>query len=138
MKNVRWISCIAVWLLFFSCQNTKESYVRKILSGVCFWDVLESDFKMDKVKFAYRLLPEGVCYKYRYNYIDNEKQISVSPIDQERGEVDIKWQVKGDSVLTMGNIDYRVLIIDKEYLLLETSASRNFILQKNCNTYIKD
>ena len=93
---------------------------------------------MDKVKFAYRLLPEGVCYKYRYNYIDNEKQISVSPIDQERGEVDIKWQVKGDSVLTMGNIDYRVLIIDKEYLLLETSASRNFILQKNCNTYIKD
>ena len=126
------------YVIFLSCQSNKEGYIKSILSDVCFWDVLESDFKMDKVQFAYRLLPEGVCYKYRYNYVNNEKQISVSPIDQEKGEVDIKWQLKNDSVLTIANIDYRVLTIDKEYLLLETSASRNFILQKNCKTFIKD
>ncbi len=138
MKNVKWISCLVVCVIFLSCQNNKVGYIRSILSSVCFWDVLENDLKMDKVEFAYRLLPEGVCYMYRYNYVNNKKQISVSPIDQEKGEVDIKWQVKNDSVLTIANIDYRVLAVDKEYILLESSTSRNFILQKNCKTFIKD
>lgn len=59
-------------------------------------------------------------------------------MDKEKGEVDIKWYVKSDSVLTIEKVDYKVLIVDKNYVLLETSSSPGFILQKNCQTFIID
>ncbi len=137
-RNTNRISILIILGIIFSCQNSRQSYLRDILSDVCFWDVLDKDFNVKNVKYTYRLLPGGTCYMYRYNYSNNEKQNSVSHRDKEKGEVDIKWYVKSDSVLTIEKVDYKVLIVDKNYVLLETSSSPGFILQKNCQTFIID
>ena len=59
-------------------------------------------------------------------------------MDEEKGEVDIKWHLKSDSVLTIEKTDYSILSVDKKYMLLAGSFSDTFILQKNCKTYIRD
>lgn len=124
--------------ILFSCNNPRQNYIRGVLSKACFWDVLDEDLSPKHAKYAYRLFPNGTCYKYRYNYLNEEKQKSVSPIDRAKGEVDIKWQLVNDSVLTIGNAGYKVLKVEQNAIWLEDSSAQSFLLQKNCGTYIVD
>lgn len=137
-RNTSIISIIIILAVLFSCQNPHQDHIRGILSKVCFWDILDKDLNAKNVMYTYRLLPNGTCYKYRYNYLNKEKQNSVSPIDKEKGEVDIKWYMKSDSVLTIEKVDYKVLKVDNSSIWLETSSSYSFMLLKNCSTFIKD
>lgn len=136
--NVKGILLFLLTAMFMSCQQPRLPYVRGILSGVCFWDILDGDLNANKATFTYRLLPDGTCYKYRYHYRDNEKQKSVSPIDKEKGEVNIKWNLKSDSMLTIGETDYKVEKVEKEVVWLRTPNSHSIMLLKNCSTYIID
>jgi hypothetical protein len=71
---------IVVLFLFHNKNVCQEITKRKALSntrlGKCV--VLK---KLRKLKLTARLLPDGTCYKYRYNYRKQEKQNSVSPVD---------------------------------------------------------
>jgi len=124
--------------VLMSCQPPRQDYIRGILSSGCFWDVLNKDLKAKNAQYTYRLLPDGTCYKYQYQYLNGEKQNAVSPIDKDKGEVDIKWSLKSDSVLTIGTEDYKVLKADDRSVWIQTTSSPSFLLQKNCSTYIRD
>jgi hypothetical protein len=137
-ENSLVILLLPILLMLFSCQGSRQHHIRSILSGVCFWDVLTREFNAANIRYTYRLLPDGTCYMYRYHYLNNEKQNSVSPVYEEKGEVDIKWSLKSDSILVIGKSDYKVLTVDKDYLLLANDPSHSFLLQKNCTTFIKD
>jgi hypothetical protein len=138
LRNTNGISILIILGVLFSCQNPRQNYIRGILSSGCFWDVLDNDLNTKNVKYTYRLLPDGKCYMYRYHYLNKEKQNSISHMDEAKGEVDIKWYLKSDSVLTIDKMDYKVLKVDKSSIWLEDSSSHSFVLQKNCRTYIRD
>jgi hypothetical protein len=136
--KIRALSILISIGLFYSCQDSRQVYIRSLLSNVCFWDVLGKDFNTKSVKYTYRLLPDRICYQYQYQYIGNEKQKSVTPTDKENGEVNIGWDLKSDSVLTIGKEVYKVRKVDDSTVWLETSSKNSLVLHKNCSAFIID
>lgn len=137
-RNTIYILLLVVFGIATSCQPPRENYIRSVLSDVCFWDVLEKDFDAKAVTTTYRLLPDGRCYKYHYGYSNQEKQKWVKPVDATKGEIDIKWSLQSDSVLTLGEEAYRILKVEKEAVWLKSASLEDVLLSKNCTTYIVD
>lgn len=121
-----------------ACENPRKGYIQGILGSGCFWDVVDKEVNVRKATYTYRLLPDGTCYKYRYNYLGLEKQTSVSPVDVTKGEVDVQWRVLNDSVVRIAKEDYKVLKVDKTAVWLESPTTESFMLLKNCKTFITD
>lgn len=141
MLTNRITSGILVLILLTSlvaCGKSRKGYIRGILGSGCFWDVVDEEMNAKKATYTYRLLPNGTCYKYRYNYVDQAKQTSVSPVDVAKGEVDIQWAVQSDSVVRIANVAYKVRKVDNTSVWLESPSLQSFMLLKNCSTFITD
>jgi hypothetical protein len=121
-----------------SCQTPHGEYISRALVNGCFWDVLNESFDAKHIKYTYRFLPNGTCYKYQYDYDGHLKQKSVSPLDKIKGETDIGWQSENDTVLTIGKTDYRILKVENGTIWLESPNAESFIIRKNCTTYIRE
>jgi hypothetical protein len=98
--------------LLVSCQTPRGESISRTLVNGCFWDVWNESFDAKHIKYTYRFLPNGTCYKYQYDYVGQQKQNAVSHLDKIKGETDIGWQSENDTVLTIGKTDYKILKIE--------------------------
>jgi len=130
---------IALVCLIAACKAvSRSSHIQDILEGPCFWDVLDSVGNHASILYTYRFLPEGVCYKYRYQYQDSERKKSVEPVDRSKGEVNLGWSVLNDSTLSIAQSFFRIIDIDKKFIFLESVETGFFVIEKNCSTHIVD
>jgi hypothetical protein len=119
--------------VFFSYCSSPKS-IRNILTVDCYWDILRIA-EPHPINSCYKFNSGGDCNFYYYNFYNKQRTDSVFLYDDDDVVVPNKWNIKGDSILSIRNIDYFILNYNSDSVYLHIKNRDTVILVKNCKTY---
>jgi len=122
-------------ILLQSCKTTsKEPSLQNILTTHCYWDILDESV-INLINSCYKFNGDGSCYYFYYNFYNKVRTDSVFRYSDDDVLVSNKWTIKGDSILIIRGISYKLITCSMESIILKHSdRNETLVLIKNCKT----
>ena len=129
---IRLLICL---ILLQSCTTTnKEPSLQNILTTNCYWDIVDESV-INLINSCYKFNDDGSCYYFYYYFYNKARTDSVFRYNDDDVLVSNTWTIKGDSILNIRGISYKLISYSMESIILKHS-NRNeaLVLIKNCKT----
>jgi hypothetical protein len=135
MKNFS-LKLITIFLL--SCNPYKSPELKEVLKGDCFWDRTGDKEVNSGRNSCYKFSSEGRCFFYYYNFYNHKRTDSVFLYDDGDVIVPDTWTTQGDTSLIIRGIQYNVLDVTMDSVLLVITKTKDtIILRKNCKAFLE-